>query len=120
MYVFRDEWIDNVALTIGGGPTTRAGVDGTWVGANSTKSYFSFALEPGDHRLCTERQSRFKSQLAIFAAASFSAEPGEAYYFHTITPERPFKGETVRPVPIDPAQAQLMISVFAHSTFTIK
>jgi hypothetical protein len=39
-------------------PTTRIGVDGTWVGANHGNSYFSFAVAPGVHHLCASWQSR--------------------------------------------------------------
>lgn len=119
VYVFRDEEIDNVAFTIGS-VTTRVGIDGNWVGANGTKSYFYATVEPGDHRLCTQRQSRMKSQLKVSAAISFTAESGKAYYFRTRTPIRESKGEIVKLVPIDPAQAQLLIPQFAYSTFTIK
>lgn len=115
VHVFRDEIQDNGAFEVHS-TTTRVGVDGTWVGANSTKSYFSFAVDPGDHRLCTERQSEYNEAAAI----SFSAESGDTYYFRTVTPERPIQGESVELVPIDPAEAQLLIPQFAHSTFSLK
>jgi len=63
-------------------PTTRIGVDGTWVGANHGNSYFSFAVAPGAHHLCASWQS-----LAVIgahdtsAAAHFTAEAGQVYYF---------------------------------------
>jgi hypothetical protein len=31
-----------------GKPTTKVGLDGTWVGANKSNSYFFFPVEPGD------------------------------------------------------------------------
>jgi hypothetical protein len=119
VYVFRDESIDQPAIDIGS-VTTRVGVDGAWVGAISTKSYFFFSVDPGDHRLCTQRQSKFKSQLKIAAATSLTAEAGKTYYFRTRTPEPPGQNEQVKLVPIDPAQAPLMISAFAHSTFVLE
>lgn len=118
VYVFRDENIDNMVGI--GGVTTRVGVDGTWVGATSTKSYFFFPISPGNHRLCTQRQSKLKSQTAVSAAISLTADAGTAYYFRTVTPQRPLQGEAVKLVPIDPAQAQLLIPQFAHSTFALK
>ena len=63
-------------------PTTCIGVDGTWVGANHGNSYFSFAVDPGTHHLCASWQS-----LAVIgahdtsAAAHFTAEAGQVYYF---------------------------------------
>jgi hypothetical protein len=63
-------------------PTTRIGVDGTWVGANHGNSYFSLAVAPGVHDLCWSWQS-----LAVIgahdtsAAARFTAEAGQMYYF---------------------------------------
>jgi hypothetical protein len=34
--------------------TTRAGLDGAWVGANKGDSYFYFSVDPGDHQACAE------------------------------------------------------------------
>jgi len=39
------------------GPTMRVGLDGSWIGANKGKSYFSFSVDPGDHQVCTNWQS---------------------------------------------------------------
>jgi hypothetical protein len=119
VYVFGDEYIDNVTLHIGS-VTTRVGVDGTWVGAKELRSYFFFQVTPGDHRLCTSRQSRLKSQTRISAALSFAAEAGKVYYFRIKTPEHPLPNESVGLVPVDPAQAQLLIASSAYSTFRQK
>jgi len=62
-------------------PTTRIGVDGTWVGASHGNSYFSFAVAAGVHHLCASWQS-----LAVIgaqdtsAAPHFTAEAGQVYY----------------------------------------
>ena len=106
-------WGTNIA-------TTRVGGDGSWVGANGHKGYFFFALEPGTHRLCIERQSGAEARLQASAAESFAAEAGKVYFFRTHTPDHPLPDETVEILRIDPAQAQLMIPQFAYSTFTIK
>ena len=119
VYVFGDENIDNVPLHVGS-VTTRIGLDGTWVGAKNLKSYFFFQVTPGDHRLCTSRQSRLKSQTKISAAASFTAEAGRVYYFRIKTPLHPQPKELVRLVAVDPAQAQLLIASSAYSTFQQK
>ena len=120
VYVFSDESIDNATLHIGG-VTTRWGVDGAWVGANDRKSYFYFSADPGEHRLCTSRQSRFKSLTKISAASTFTAEAGKVYYFRTMTPhipqDKPHGAEdSVTLIELDPAEAQLLI---ANSAFSV-
>jgi hypothetical protein len=114
VYVFGDENEDNGGFHIGG-LTTRIGLDGTWVGANDFKSYFFFSVDPGDHRLCTSWQSIIKGRTQKSAATSFTAAVGKVYYFRTKTPDRPQPGELVRLVPVDPAEAQLLIASSAFS-----
>src|ERR1700689_4167470 len=55
---------------------TRVGVDGTWVGANQGASYLSFAIGPGDHRVCIAYQSRLKGRSETAAALSLTTEVG--------------------------------------------
>jgi len=120
VYLFGDTELDNVELHVGG-LVTRVGVDGEWVGANNFKSYFFFAVDPGEHRLCTSQQSRRESVRSRSSAAlSFTAEAGKVYYFRTKTPERPLQHETVELRLVDPAQAQLLIASSAYSTFQKK
>jgi hypothetical protein len=119
VYVFGDEDIDNSGVHIGS-VITRIGLDGTWVGAKNLKSYLFFQVTLGDHRLCTSRQSSLKSLTEISAATSFTAEAGEVYYFRLKTPEHAPPKESVRLVPVDPAQAQLLIASSAYSTFQQK
>lgn len=63
-------------------PTTRLGVDGAWVGANHGDSYFYVSVDPGEHHLCASWQS-FVALGAheTSAAAHFTAEAGQTYYF---------------------------------------
>ena len=124
VYVFGNEDIDNVTLHVGSA-ITRWGMDGSWQGANDRKSYFYFAVTPGDHRLCTRRQSSFKSINKVSAALSFTAEPGKVYYFRTKTPRHygatsvP-KEDQVTLVQVDPAEAQLLIANSAFSVSRLK
>ena len=67
---------------IGSCVTTRIGMDGTWVGANQHNSYFSVAVEPGEHHFCANPQSRFTSGRPV-ALAHLTAEAGKVYYFRT-------------------------------------
>jgi hypothetical protein len=120
VYVFADEDGDNNNSFKIGGLTTRVGLDGSWVGANDYKSYFFFPAEPGEHRLCTSWQSVLKGRTEKSSAASFTAEAGKVYYFRTRTPTNPQPKSLVRLVPVDPAEAQLLIAASAYSTFHLK
>jgi len=62
-------------------PTLRVGMDGVWLGATRQNSYLSFAVEPGEHHLCTSWQSRWQRLSKLAAFAGFTAEPGKVYYF---------------------------------------
>jgi hypothetical protein len=120
VYVIGASWSDYVAVHIGT-PPTRFGIDGTWVGANGYRSYFFFPVEPGDHRLCTNIQSKIKSAVkSSMAATSFTAEAGKTYYFRTKTPEVRNQNEEIKLVPVDPAEAQVLIADTAFSTFRLK
>jgi len=120
VYVFGDEDVDNSNSLKIGGLTTRVGLDGSWVGANNYKSYFFFPVDPGEHRLCTSWQSVLKGRTEKTSAASFTAEAGKVYYFRTRTPANPQPKSLVKLVPVDPAEAQLLIAASAYSTFQLK
>lgn len=62
---------------------TKVGVDGNWVGANQGNSYFSFAVDPGEHHLCANWQSRLEWRSRAFALTNFTAEVDKVYYFRT-------------------------------------
>jgi hypothetical protein len=120
VYVIGAAWSDYVAVHVGT-PPTRFGIDGTWVGANGYRSYFFFPVEPGDHRLCTGVQSKFERVVkSSLAATSFTAEAGKTYYFRTKTPEQPISSEQIKLIPVDPAEAQVLIAATAFSTFRLK
>lgn len=120
VYVIGDSSADHVSFSIRA-PVKRFGVDGRWVGANGYRSYFFFSVEPGDHRLCTNVQSKLQRQVkSSTAATSFTAEAGRSYYFRTKTPERPVSVNEVKLVPVDAAEAQVLLSAAAFSTFHIK
>jgi hypothetical protein len=116
VYVIGAAWSDYVAIHVGT-PPTRFGIDGTWMGANGYRSYFFFPVEPGDHYLCTSAQSKFTSVTKASAAAtSFTAEPGKTYYFRTKTPEGHNDRGNIKLIPVDPAEAQVLIASTAYST----
>jgi len=93
-------------------------VDGTWVGANGYRSYFFFPVDPGDHRLCTNMETLGKKPAKnSTAATSFTAESGKTYYFRTKSSDSSME---LQLVPLDPAEAQVMIASWALSSFHLK
>ena len=65
-----------------GSPTIKVGADGTWMGATHGASYLYFLIDPGEHHLCVEMQTRLK-WFSGLAFAHVTAEPGKTYYFRT-------------------------------------
>jgi opacity protein-like surface antigen len=55
----------------------RIGIDGAWAGANVSHSYFSIAVEPGEHHLCAKVELPDNPM----ELAHFTAEPGGHYFF---------------------------------------
>ena len=99
---------------LGGCMTTKIGLDGAWVGANQHNSYFSVSVEPGEHHVCANPQSRVSWVSRQRALAHFTAEAGKVYYFRT----RNF-GTTSQVLfdldPVDSDQAKYLISAYPLS-----
>jgi hypothetical protein len=102
--------------------TTRVGVDGNWVGANHGKSYFSLAVNPGEHALCTDWQSIHKMYSRQSAAMNLNAEAGKIYYVRTTVAETTEhqREPAMKIEAIDSAEGQLLISSSALSTAAAK
>jgi len=100
-------------------PTTRIGLDGSWVGANHGNSYFYFTVDPGEHHLCASWQSWVGIGTRNNAsAAHFTAEAGGVYYFsvkNSWLRESQIMGMEL--VPLDSDEGQLLASKFSFSTF---
>jgi hypothetical protein len=112
VYVFED--MDN-------GPTMRVGLDGAWVGANKRKSYFFFSVDPGEHQVCTNWQSRAsKAAAAMGSAITLKAEAGKVYYLRMQFYERTEHDSNVKLEPVETAEGQFLISASAFSTFHAK
>jgi hypothetical protein len=114
VYVF-----DTIKLDPGlviGTVTLRIGLDGSWMGANHGDSYFYFAVDPGDHRVCAQWQSSLDSRSKLASAASLTAEAGQVYYFRAIADARSHDRGAVRLEPVDPAEALLLTASSAYST----
>jgi hypothetical protein len=55
----------------------RFGLDGTWIGATKSNSYFAIDVAPGDHHLC----SSVRGSKDLIGTSTFNAEAGKIYYF---------------------------------------
>lgn len=64
-----------------GSPTIKVAMDGVWVGANHTNSYFSVSVGPGEHHVCVMMQYPTISQHVELA--HFTAEAEKVYYYRT-------------------------------------
>jgi hypothetical protein len=51
----------------------------TWVGANKNSSTFVVSVEPGEHHVCANVQSRRGHPVGL---AHFTAEAGHVYFFN--------------------------------------
>jgi len=103
-------------------PTTRFGVDGTWVGATHSNSYFFVSIDPGEHHLCANWQSRVVlAPTRSTAAAHFTAEAGRTYYYCArdiaITDQnRAIVAEPeIKFVPLDEDEGKVLMRAFALS-----
>lgn len=103
-------------------PTTRFGLDGSWIGATHSSSYFYASVNPGQHHLCAGWQSFVGLTTGQkSAAAQFNAEAGGTYFFvvrnHAMQERMPpgMKLHT-----LDPDEGQLLMSKYAFSTASAK
>ncbi len=98
-------------------PTTKYGIDGSWVGAAHGDSWFVVSVTPGEHHLCTTLQSSFAQQR--LALAHFTAEAGKSYYFRT---QLVLSGtvELLELEPLDSDQGAYLVSVYPMATATAK
>jgi len=81
-----------------GKPTIRVGLDGSWVGANRSTSYLFFAVDPGEHHLCTDWQAPPTWIGPKVSLTSFTADAGKVYYFRA----RLVVGGTVLTLDLEP------------------
>jgi hypothetical protein len=103
-------------------PTTRFGIDGAWVGATHSNSYFYITIDPGVHHLCASWQGFVGlGPQRREAALHFTAEAGNNYFFRAKNVGNP---DTKTPVillkPMDSDEGALLISQFAFSISTPK
>jgi hypothetical protein len=101
-------------------PTTRAGLDGKWVGATHGNSYFAFSIDPGVHHLCASWQFSAITGLGNkMAATRFTAVAGGVYYFEvkdTFLQTEGLPIKEIKLIPLDSDQGQLLANMYALST----
>jgi Protein of unknown function (DUF2846) len=105
-------------------PTTRFGIDATWIGATHSNSYFYVSINPGEHHLCANWQNRVVLSIHTrsMAAAHFTAEAGQTYYFRArdvaITDHSGavVSEPEVKLEPVDGDEAQVLMSSFAFDS----
>jgi len=119
VYVIEEEKYDPQHKPLGH-ITTRVGLDGNWVGANHGESYLSFAVDPGEHRVCSDVQSIFAPK-KMSGATDLAAEAGKTYFFRVEV----WSGDEEHPPQlrlkaVDPSEGLLLISHSALSTSKAK
>lgn len=97
------------------GALTKVGMDGSWVGANQGSSYFFLSVEPGEHHLCMNWQSRMAERSRAYAMANLTAEAGKTYYFRA----RVFPGEHDYSFDLDLVNSDQGKFLVASSSFSV-
>jgi hypothetical protein len=110
---------DDTDFNIMDKPTTRAGVDGNWVGATHTNSYFNFSVDPGVHHLCAYWQSAGLLGHKK-AAAQFTAQSGGVYYFVVKNVWLPNHTGGMSLQSVDRDQGQSLASTYSYSISQVK
>jgi hypothetical protein len=117
VYVVEEYKTDPRFRTIGH-VTTRAGLDGNWVGAAHEGSYISFLVQPGAHRLCSDVQSMFATQ-KLSGAASLNAEAGKTYYYRVVVDDNRQQPQLWVKA-MDEPEGLLMVSKSGQSNWKVK
>lgn len=108
-------------IMIGGRPTIRIGVDGSWVGALHGKSYFSVDLPSGEHHLCGAWQSVFKSARKEDHAKSINLESGKTYFVQykmEILNNNPGSTTLTSLDVMDQDEGKFIVKSLSHATWT--
>jgi hypothetical protein len=95
-------------------PTVKWGMDGNWVGATQSNTYFYFSVDPGEHHLCSEWQTAVIVTAGHqTSAAQFTAEAGQVYYFRAQDFFwRDSGAANITLGPVDSDEAQLLMTKF--------
>lgn len=120
VYFFQDD----ADLYVRPRPTFRLGVDGQWVGATQSNSYFYFNVDPGEHGLCAKEQMKMSLALGrpFRVGNRFKAEAGRTYYFRLKEAlDRRFVTTWIVELdPVDADTGQVLMRRLSFSTFEHK
>lgn len=104
-------------------PTVRIGVDGQWVGADRGSSYLFLELDPGEHHLCVNWQSKFRRLSKLVSVTQLIVQPNRTYYFRArILTRDIYEGSswyTLDLEPIDVDKAELLLAQYPHAKSSI-
>ena len=101
--------------------TLRVGMDGKWVGATSSHTYLSFAVDPGVHHLCVTVQGSGRDQLEKgITLRQLHVDAGKTYYLRV----RVVWGETTQPLifleAVDEDEGQLLVQTMVPTVWKVK
>lgn len=119
VYVIEEYKSDPHFHTIGH-VTTRAGLDGNWVGATREASYISVLVEPGAHRLCSDVQSMFAAAQKLSGAVQLNAEAGKTYYYRVAVVDEHKQQTQLWVKAMDEPEGLLMVSKSGQSIWKVK
>jgi hypothetical protein len=115
LVVFTQYEIDERTQLIGH-VTTRVGLNGNWIGANHQGSAFTYAIEPGAHRVCSDVQPFGPAAQKLSGAVDLVAEAGVTYYYRVVVSQLPKMPLSLRVEPMQQAEGLLTASNAALST----
>ena len=81
VYLFQMYALHSSPCIGGRGAIVRFGIDGRWKGATFGNSFLYTSLEPGDHHVCANWQTRGSTTPQLVALRSLRVEPGRTYYY---------------------------------------
>lgn len=99
-------------------PSVRFGMDGQWVGATNSNSWFVIPVDPGKHHLCANWQRRvvLLTSDQLVAAAHFTAKPGASYFFRMRDTWSRDAGLSLDFARLDRDEGQLLMQKFSFSS----
>jgi hypothetical protein len=95
--------------------TTRVGVDGAWIGANKGSSYFSAAVDAGEHHVCANWGAPLAATEAKLSLTDLQTEAGKTYYFETVITQHQDEAPRLVFKPLSTDEGQFLVSRSALS-----
>jgi len=102
------------------GVVTRVGMDGHWVGANCEHSYMMFKVDPGEHHLCSNWQTKVFYHSQPASILGFNAKPESVYFFRAAIYANTEAPMLIDLEPLNPDEARLLLSTELSSGSRVK